>query len=968
MLSKLFKGRNPLAAARAEKRLDAIAALNPDKAASLRDELAACALGDADLRVRRAALAWIDDSELLESLLDDNAVSDGAADRLAQLGANMEHPAVRQARMRVATSVEEAAGAASGVTAPEALAALFLCCPEPYRDSLLPAVRLLGEPGLAVLERQSRNHDKLVNRTARAELDLLRTSRRTVDELYGRAEELKAALARETAGTAPGRPRELLRTLEACLGEIEENAPTLARYGLQAPSLAALRVTVDAPAPVAVAAEPDLPGFDVLTAGLRALDERMVAGEPLDDLKETHDELTGNWLAQADRTQPDRDQRAVFETVTHRYRELAEATDRQGNLSFAVDEIPQEIGAWPQSPDALQALWKQQRDMERTQATLQRQLDAVGWPAWAPAPAPLRRLTEAIAQLRQSGQCLTEHQHELAEELASLIDKTESSVAEGRLKPAQSSLGQARKIARSLPERTVRRHRKALQAAVARVEELQDWQAFATSPKRRELLDSMRALAAQTPANAKDRADRIKALRTEWNALGPFVGTDARTMQAEFNRLAEQAFEPCRAHFNAQAELRKRNLAERRLICEQLEQYLDNIDWARADMRAAEQIMRTAREEWRRFHPVDRRHAKALDSRFEALQERIFTQLKRVWDANLAAKQAIVAAAEKLAAGEASIADKVQEAKALQRRWREVGTTPRKPDQKLWRQFREQCDLIFQARESGRKQAGSELESAIAEAERICDSMQEAVAEANPATANRATLARLRGELNALSLPERWEKPLHRRFDEAARNYNQLILAGEMDNLCRELENLKAWDIDVSRAEASGAPVASPGDAPPGSPGEGSLSRTGTPSDTSADGSLPSEGTPERSLAESSLPSTGSPSRSPAAGPPPASLFAGRAAEGEEPLPALRRLTVEAELLAGVESPPGDRQLRLEVQVDALNQSMGRRAAEKEPREFAEAWCRLGPKSEASDVLRERFFSALLRLARPHEL
>ena len=181
------------------------------------------------------------------------------------------------------------------------------------------------------------------------------------------------------------------------------------------------------------------------------------------------------------------------------------------------------------------------------------------------------------------------------------------------------------------------------------------------------------------------------------------------------------------------------------------------------------------------------------------------------------------------------------------------------------------------------------------------------MATANAATADRATLARLRSELYAIRLPERLEKSLHRRFDEVARSYNQLILAGEIEALCRELEQLRDWDIEFSRAEAAGRAID-----------------------------------------------------------PPAPVFAERARGGDEPLRTLHRLTLEAELLAGVESPPADRQLRLEVQVDALNQSMGRRAAEKEPPELAETWCRLGPKSEASDSLRERFFSALLKLARPH--
>ncbi len=911
MLSTLFKGRNPLASARADKRLSAIAALTPDKAEKLRDELAACAGGDTDLRVRQAALAWVDDRDLLETLLDEAEIAETAAARLAALGATTGHPAVRRARMRSATSAEDALEAAGGATAPEELAALFLGCPVALREALLPRMRSFGERGLSALERESRNRDKQANRTARAELDDLRGSNRAVEELCVRAEELKAALARQSTGASAARGHQLRRALAECARGIRDQAATLARYGLEIPDLDGWEAAIDA----ASAADAEQPpnayarGFDVLAAEFQVLDERMIAGEPLATLKPTHDELTGNWLAQADRAQPDKDQKTCFETVSHRYRELLEADDRLRNVDFRQVDVPPEAGEAPEDPDALQSLWKQQRDLERARNQLQRQLNSVRWPSWAAIPEALQPVTDTIARLDRFSERLSDRQQVLDGELAAAIEKTGASAAEGHLKPAQSTLGQARKLARSLPDRIVSRHRKELLAAAARVEELQDWQAFATSPKRRELLDSMKALAAEEPANAKDQADRIKALRAEWNALGPASGPGTRSMHAQFNRYAERAFEPCRAHFNEQAELRKRNLKERRHICEQLEAYLDNVDWASADMRAAEQIMRTARDEWRAHHPVDRRHAKNLDARFEALQERIFAQVKRVWDANLAAKQAIVEAAEKLAASGANQPDQIREAKALQRQWRDVGMTPRKPDQKLWRQFREQCDLIFAARESDRNRANSERETTVARAEAICETMREAVAEANAATADRATLSRLRAELNAIRLPERLEKSLHKRFDEIARSYNQLILAGEIEALCKELGQFKAWDIEVSQAETDG-----------------------------------------RALD------------------PPAAIFAERAAaEADEPRQALHRLTLEAELLAGIESPPADKQLRLEVQVDALNQSMGRRAADKEPRDLAEAWCRLGPKSDASNGLRERFFDAVLKLARPHD-
>ena len=926
MLSTLFKGRNPLASARADKRLGTLAGLTPEKAEKLRSEIADCARGDADVRVRRAALAWVDDRNLLQALLDDESVVEAVATQLAALGAGSGHPAVRRARMRAAASTADALQAACGVTAPDELAALYLQCPVPLRETLLPALRSLGERGLSALERASRGHDKPANRAARDELDNLRSSSRAVEELCARAGELKAALAREDNRTSPARGHQLRRALAECARGVRDQQAMLERYGLSVPDTDDWQAAIDASAddeasgdgaeqasgsaPSAGGEEPDVhhPGFDDLAAGLQALDQRMVAGESPADLKPIHDELAGNWHALANRVQPDSDQAAVFEAVSNRYLELAEADERLGGIEFRRAAPPADGEDWPREPEALQALWNEKHELERTRSHLQRQLKSLRWPSWAAAPEALQSAVDTIAHLERFSERANEHQHSLEGELAAAIENAGMNVAEGHLKPAQTALGQARKLSRSLPERIVHRHRKALAAAASRVEELQDWQAFATSPKRHALLESMQALAAQEPDNAKDRADRIKALRAEWNALGPISGSGTHSLHARFNRLAERAFEPCRAHFNEQAELRKSNLAGRRHICEQLEEYLDNIDWATADMRAAEQIMRAARDEWRAHHPVDRRHAKSLDARFEALQGRIFNQVKRVWEANLDAKRAIVEAAEKLADSDAALPEKMREAKALQRQWRDVGRTPRKPDQQLWRRFREQCDLIFAARDSNHKQAASDRESSIARAEAICETMQDAVATANAATADRATLSRLRAELYAIRLPERLEKSLHKRFDDIARGYNQLILAGEAEALCGELGRIKAWDIEVSRAEAEGRPVH-----------------------------------------------------------PPSPAFADRPTDGAEPVEALHRLVLEAELLAGIESPAADRQLRLEVQVNALNQSMGRRAAEKEPQELAAAWCRLGPKRDSGEPLRERFFSALLLLARPHD-
>ena len=134
--------------------------------------------------------------------------------------------------------------------------------------------------------------------------------------------------------------------------------------------------------------------------------------------------------------------------------------------------------------------------------------------------------------------------------------------------------------------------------------ELSDWQQFAASPKRDALLQAVQALV-DTPLNPDSQRDRLKDLRSQWNALGP-LAKDQAVLQQRFDESADQAFNVCREHFALRTK-RKDNLRARKALCEQLQEYLDSTDWTNADMKAAETIMRQARQEWRKYHPCDRK-------------------------------------------------------------------------------------------------------------------------------------------------------------------------------------------------------------------------------------------------------------------------------------------------------------------------------------------------------------------------
>ena len=902
-LSRLFKGKDPLASLVAEERLAALAALTAEQAETRQAQLGELAANDPNESVRRAAIPLLEDEAALSRLLDDPAVAAAAAQRLAGKDSHVDHPAVRQARMAAASSPEAALGIAQEATGAGELAELYLRCPDALRPALMAALRQSGETGLSALEKRSRSRDKASNRLARAELERLRSVVKSVGDLRARADELAAVLTR--AGDEELTPRiiHLKKSLRDCCRSIQSKSAALAEYGAAAPDLSAWLAAsqydeTPKPAPAPPAQGTDA-SFEALGQAFEDLAAQMARGTAFDVVRKRRESLTAEWLTLADQAQPDDAQHRLFETVSHQYQELAEAVERCRDFAAPTENGPPRINEWPKEPEALRTLWTEQRAAGQERKALEREQARLSWPDWATPPEPLQRAAARITELQRFEDAARTHQEQLAEQLAATVQEIGAAIEAGRLQGAVSALGLARRLEKSLPDRLVPAHRKAISRRAAQVDELRDWQTFATAPKRERLVQAMNALA-ERPEPPREQADRIKALRSEWGALGNPSNSRERSLQSEFNKAAEEAFAPCRAHYAEQAELRGRNLAGRERICAQLETYLTDVDWSGADMKAAEQIMRTAREEWRSLHPVDRRKSKAIEARFERSQARIHAEVKKARESNLASKRQIVAEAEALAAGDADMAAKVAEVKRLQQRWRAVGITPRSADQKLWRQFREHCDQIFSTRDADRQQAERRVDETLATAEDICRTLQEALEASTCEPPDPRLVHRLRAELDDLELPERRRRPAVQRFDDLARDYNEVLRIAKHKAALADLEQLQAWDMKISQAEAQGRPFEAP--------------------------------SPE---------------------------FAGRGQGSGCSEQALRELTVAAEIQAGIESPPDDAELRLQVQVKALNDSMNRGAGRKSPPELAAQWCGSGPKTPACDALRERFFAAL---------
>jgi hypothetical protein len=927
MLSRLRKNKHRLQHDDPAVRRRAVEALDADKVQELQDQLAALAASDPDTAVRGACIARLDNPEALAPLLETPSIAQQAAQRIAALLAAgqsqsplLRHPlVVRELPAASALQLIERIDEEDGLL-------IELCLSNRGALRTAALARITSAKALTQLERHSRDHDKTLNRHARANLERIREARQAANAARARLEELLDALERAEPGT-PQRRAALHRELQTTRTSLLTQQDLLRGAGESVDEVGALEQRIAAlPPPDAAAnsptaaapAEPAGPSpFINLVEQYRALHNAMAQGEDLPPIAAQHQALNDAWVSAAEERQPTSEQQQVFETVSHAYQQYATTLGRIAAVQVAnFARLPQPL---PTEADALRDIWRELGPRRKALRQLQTQLGKIRWPDWSKPERGYRELQQHAAQQEEDVRRLQEHETHITEELEALTNVLAAAVEAGATNKGADALTKARRLSRMLPPRSAERLLARLNSEAAKFAELRDWQTFATSPKRQALCDKMRQLVEQ-PLDPRDQADRIKQLRGEWNELGPPGKQHDRKLAEEFNRLAEAAFEPCRSYFAEQAEVRKANLEQRKTICEQLRDYLASTDWPTADMKAAEQILRTARSEWRRFHPVDRNPGKQLDTEFETLQGQLHQRIKDAGAANLELKQGIVDEAEALIGEDKPIEEKIARAKALQQQWKQVGITPRSPDQRLWQAFRQACDSVFAQREAEREHADQSLRQAL---EQTSNLIAEIRAEVDATTVDNAQRGYIRDARSRFAelpqTPQRAFAEAQRELDALIERYTRLLDQRAAQERLNQLRQLQAWDVSTTEFESARA-----------------------------------AGSTESYAA-------------------PAPCFADRLADGATPAPLelLREHTVTAELLAGLESPAGDRQLRLKIQVDQLNSGMGKRATPPDPLALAEAWCALGPKCWGRDepqldddcsTLRERVFQALEKL------
>lgn len=227
----------------------------------------------------------------------------------------------------------------------------------------------------------------------------------------------------------------------------------------------------------------------------------------------------------------------------------------------------------------------------------------------------------------------------------------------------------------------------------------------------------------------------LQDLHQQFREIGP-VDKDKR--EEVWNRFKAASTIVNRRHqeyFDQRKKQEEQNLAEKTAICEELEQIDTDSLKTFAEWNKMTDTITALQAKWKTigFAPqkmnekIYERYRAACD-KFFSLKTEYFKKVKETLNANLELKKALCEQAEALK--ESTDWKATTEAiKELQKKWKEIGTVPKKFSDSIWKRFNSACDAFFDARKAANSGQQNEMKENLEKKRAIIEKLKAIIPE-----------------------------------------------------------------------------------------------------------------------------------------------------------------------------------------------------------------------------------------------
>ena len=210
-----------------------------------------------------------------------------------------------------------------------------------------------------------------------------------------------------------------------------------------------------------------------------------------------------------------------------------------------------------------------------------------------------------------------------------------------------------------------------------------------------QLIEAIDFSTLKTYAQWDETTKQVLAIQTQWKTIGFTPRKVNNEIFERFRIACDRFFQAKTTHFKGNRDKMNANLAAKNALIEKAEALMDNTDWAATSKKFVE-----LQKEWKTIGPVSHKHSDSIWKRFNDACNHFFNQkntahtdLHKEELANLDLKKQVIS--ELKALTENNGENLLQSVRSLQERWNGIGHVPFSKKEKMYRQYRELCDKIY---------------------------------------------------------------------------------------------------------------------------------------------------------------------------------------------------------------------------------------------------------------------------------
>lgn len=420
-------------------------------------------------------------------------------------------------------------------------------------------------------------------------------------------------------------------------------------------------------------------------------------------------------------------------------------------------------------------------------------LKALKWPAHYPQLKASSQIEIHLREKQEAFESAQKSYHLNLDKLHKRLNRLVATTRQGDLKKARFELSAVTKLIEHYDGKDRAKLDDRLLKSQETVQKMEDWHVFATEPKLIQLCESMEALKNST-IHADKLAKKIAELQSKWKSLGHSQAAEEHWPR--FKTAADLAYQPCATFFLKRKETQTLNLNKRERFVQELQKLVEHTDWdGEIDHQKIEHHLNNIESQWRGVNDIERKAGQKQWQRFKRLKSQVLDHLAPIYDANIALKQQLLTQTERLLSADLND-DSVNNLKFIQNKWKQIGPTRRKENQVLWKQFKANCDDIYNRISELRLQNRAEQDAQILAYKTSIKAISTAAKNANTIQQADACYEQCQQNYQALpelpkDLPEAILKRLHNELNKAQTQFSKdrnLIIRALED---AELQNLK---------------------------------------------------------------------------------------------------------------------------------------------------------------------------------